>query len=67
MAENAHSRAITCLLTNRQKLPLVSILAYGSYARGNYRPDSDVDLLVVLDNAVITFFLKKRLAYIISL
>jgi predicted nucleotidyltransferase len=31
-------------------MPLVSILAYGSYARRDYRPDSDIDLLVVFDS-----------------
>lgn len=50
MAEDAHGKAVSCLLSNCRELAIVSILAYGSYARGDYRPDSDIDLLVVLDS-----------------
>jgi len=30
---------------------LVSVVLYGSVARGDYRPDSDIDLLLVLRGA----------------
>lgn len=32
-----------------------SLLLYGSRARGDYRPDSDWDLLILLDKAQLTF------------
>jgi predicted nucleotidyltransferase len=50
MAEDVHDKAVSYFLLDCRDLPIVSILAYGSYARGDYRPDSDVDLLVVLDS-----------------
>ena len=50
MGKDAHTRAVSHLLSSCKNLPIVSILAYGSYARGDYRPDSDIDLLVVLDS-----------------
>lgn len=28
---------------------LQSIILYGSYARGDYRPDSDIDIMILLD------------------
>ena len=28
---------------------LRKIILYGSYARGDYRPDSDVDIMILLD------------------
>lgn len=34
--------------------PQVQLLLYGSEARGDARPDSDVDLLVLVDNHVVT-------------
>jgi predicted nucleotidyltransferase len=50
MVEDVHDKAVSHLLSNCRDLSVVSILAYGSYARGDYRPNSDVDLLVVLDS-----------------
>jgi len=50
MAEEVHDKAVSYLLSNCHDLPVASILAYGSYARGDYRPNSDVDLLVILDS-----------------
>lgn len=35
--------------TAKEKLPGVSINLFGSYARGDQRDDSDVDLLVLID------------------
>ena len=29
--------------------PLASLILYGSYARGDYREDSDIDLLILID------------------
>ena len=31
-------------------MAVLSVLAYGSYARGDYKPESDIDLLAVLDS-----------------
>jgi predicted nucleotidyltransferase len=50
VTEDAHAKAVSCLLSRCQKLAVLSILTYGSYARGDYRPDSDIDLLVILDS-----------------
>ncbi|HXL58253.1 MAG TPA: nucleotidyltransferase domain-containing protein, partial [Chitinophagaceae bacterium] len=33
------------------------------YARGNYREDSDVDLLILLDKENVTRFDEKRIKY----
>ena len=30
--------------------PTATVILYGSYARGDYREDSDIDLLVLLDS-----------------
>jgi len=30
--------------------PTASVILYGSYARGDYRDDSDIDILVLLDS-----------------
>jgi len=50
MTEDVHDKAVSYLLSNCRGLAVLSILAYGSYARRDYRPDSDVDLLIVLDS-----------------
>ena len=34
--------------------PGATLILYGSYARGDYRPDSDIDLLVLIDTDTIT-------------
>lgn len=36
-------------------IPDITLILYGSYARGDYRPDSDIDLLVLLNKDKITF------------
>jgi len=50
MVEDVHDKAVEYFLLNCRDLAVLSILAYGSYARGDYRPDSDIDVLVVLDS-----------------
>ncbi len=35
----------------RQSLPIRKVLLYGSYAKGNARQDSDIDVAVVVDEA----------------
>ena len=36
---------------------------FGSYARGDYRDDSDLDLLVLVDKDIISRFDQKRIKY----
>ena len=35
----------------RELLPIKKVLLYGSYVRGNARPDSDIDVAVVVDES----------------
>ncbi len=35
--------------------PGATLILYGSYARGDYRTDSDIDLLVLIDKDKITY------------
>jgi predicted nucleotidyltransferase len=51
MVVDAHGRAVSYLVSKCSGLAVVSVLVYGSYARGDYRPDSDVDVLVVVDSS----------------
>lgn len=43
--------------------PDAILILYGSYARGDYRNDSDVDLLVLLNQEKITRIDEKRIKY----
>lgn len=43
--------------------PDAILILYGSYARGDYRDDSDVDVLVLLDQEKITRTDEKRIKY----
>jgi len=43
--------------------PDAILILYGSYARGDYRDDSDVDLLVLLNQEKITRIDEKRIKY----
>ena len=40
-----------CLLAMDRALPLREVILFGSHARGEARPDSDVDLCLVADGA----------------
>lgn len=51
VVEDVHCKAVSYLVSKCPSLAVVSVLAYGSYARGNYRADSDVDVLVVVDSS----------------
>lgn len=35
-----------------ERLPVKGLVLYGSHARGDARPDSDIDVLALLDNTV---------------
>jgi predicted nucleotidyltransferase len=43
--------------------PNAVLILYGSYARGDYRDDSDLDLLVLVDKDIISRFYQKRIKY----
>jgi uncharacterized protein len=46
-----------------QQEPQAEIILYGSYARGDYRPDSDMDILILLDKENISYEEEKRISY----
>lgn len=39
-----------------EKLPLKAVYLYGSYSKGNYTEDSDIDIAVVVDKLSDNFF-----------
>ena len=39
-----------------EKLPLKALYLYGSYSKGNYREDSDIDIAVVVDHLNDNYF-----------
>ena len=43
--------------------PDATLILFGSYARGDNRPDSDIDILVLLDKDRITLDDRKRIGY----
>lgn len=47
----------------RSTEPNAILILYGSYARGDYRDDSDLDLLVLVDKETVTRFDQKRIKY----
>jgi predicted nucleotidyltransferase len=46
-----------------EKEPDARIILYGSRARGNPHPESDWDLLILLDKEIITFEIEKNISY----
>ena len=40
-----------------------TIILYGSYARGDYREDSDIDILILIDKEKVTLKDEKRIKY----
>ena len=39
-----------------EKLPLKALYLYGSYSKGNYREDSDIDIAVVVESLNDNYF-----------
>lgn len=46
-----------------QQDPKAEIILYGSYARGDHRDDSDIDILILVDKETITWEDEKKIAY----
>ncbi len=43
--------------------PDATVILYGSYARGDYRADSDIDILVLMEHEKITHEDRIRITY----
>ncbi len=43
--------------------PTARVIVYGSYARGEQRSDSDIDVLIVVDKPSLTLEEEKRIKY----
>jgi predicted nucleotidyltransferase len=43
--------------------PAATLILYGSYARDDYREDSDVDLLILVDFDKVTWADEKRISF----
>ena len=43
--------------------PGATVILYGSYARGDYHEESDIDLLVLVDKDKITWADEKRISF----
>ena len=46
-----------------QNAPGATLILYGSYARGDYHEDSDIDLLILLDRDEITHDDEDKITY----
>ena len=57
-----------------EKLPLKALYLYGSYSKGNYREDSDIDIAVVVESLNDNYFedtpllwkLRRRISNLIE-
>jgi len=43
--------------------PNATLILYGSYARGDYRADSDLDILILINKDKVTRLDEKRIKY----
>ena len=49
--KDPRQKAVSYLLLKCRDLPITSMLLYGSFGRGDYKPTSDVDVCVVIDSS----------------
>jgi uncharacterized protein len=49
--------------TIRSVEPTATVILYGSFARGENKSDSDIDLLILIDKEKLSFEDKKRIKY----
>lgn len=61
MTHHDHAVAFAEILKNHFKESLVSVVLYGSAATGHERPDSDIDLLIVLEGPLKGAFQRRAL------
>jgi predicted nucleotidyltransferase len=47
----------------KSSAPEAVVILYGSFARGENRKDSDLDLLILIDKDKISFELEKKVKY----
>lgn len=47
----------------RSTVPNAKVILYGSYARGDFKADSDLDILILLDKDVVTREDEKMVKY----
>lgn len=43
--------------------PGATVILYGSYARGDQRPDSDIDVLILADREKVSYDEEKKITY----
>lgn len=46
-----------------QQEPGAEIILYGSYARGDYQADSDIDILILIDKSTVTREDENKIAH----
>lgn len=50
----------TALLQREYRAELIAVVLYGSVARGDARKDSDIDIIIVLENAPVEYYKRTE-------